>query len=539
MVELVEEDDDIRAADLRDYARTLWRHRKLVALTTLVAVVAALVLSFAQSASYEAQAQLILEPATSQTLLNGSQPAPDPARDVATETAVLESDVIRNAVTKALGHIPSVTISSDSSTSDVITVTTRSSKATVAANDANVYTKTYVAYSREQGLSSLIRTGQQLTASLSLLATRIARLPAGSSDLAAARQQQTLLQQELNQVQLAQNLNQVGGPRVLSAATVPTGPVGPKPVRNIAIAIILGALLGLGLAFLREFLDDKITTREDLERATDGLPVLGQIPRVDAWRAATDRLVTLDATQSEEPAAEAYRTLRTSIQFLGVDEPLKTVQITSAESAEGKTVTAANLAVAFASADRHVAVVGCDLRRPRLHELFDLPNDIGFTSVVLGDIRAFDALQVVPGHPNLAVLAAGPVAPNPSELLGSARAEAAIAALASTADLVLIDSPPVLPVSDALVISGFVDATILVASAGSTTRRSIRRALELLRQLDAPVVGTVLNNAEPDSKLGYSSYPTAKPEVSTNGANGTNGSRPARRQLSVSKRASR
>ena len=221
------------------------------------------------------------------------------------------------------------------------------------------------------------------------------------------------------------------------------------------------------------------------------------------------------------------------------------MQITSAESAEGKTLTAANLAVAFASADRHVAVVGCDLRRPRLHELFGLPNDVGFTSVVLGDVRAFDALQVVSGHPNLAVLAAGPLAPNPSELLGSARAQDAISALADTADLVLIDSPPVLPVSDALVISGFVDATILVASAGSSTRRSIRRALELLRQLDAPVVGTVLNNAEPDSRSGYSSYPSTSSEVPANGTNGTNstngtnGSRAGRRQLSVSKRSAR
>ena len=148
MAEITDEDDDVRAVDVRDYGRTLWRHRKLIALSALVAALVALVLSVVQTPTYEAKAQLILEPATSQTLLGGSQ-TPDPARDVATETAVLESDVIRSAATKALGHVPDISISSDSSTSDVITVVARSSKGSVAANDANVYTKTYVSYSRQ------------------------------------------------------------------------------------------------------------------------------------------------------------------------------------------------------------------------------------------------------------------------------------------------------------------------------------------------------------------------------------------------------
>ena len=302
-------------------------------------------LSLVQTPTYQATAQLILQPAASQDILGGSQQsADDAARKVATETAVLESNVIKDAATKTLGHVPSVSISSAGSTSNVISVVAKGSKAVTAANDANVYAKTYVGYSREQGIATLVRAGQQLQASLDTLAVRMAKLPAGSADLAAAEQQRSLLQQQLNQVQVSENLNQAGGARMLSAATLPKGPVGPKPIRNAAIALILGALLGLGLAFLRDYLDDKIATREDLERATDGLPVLGQIPRVEAWRKATDRLVTLDPTDSEEPATEAYRTLRTSIQFVGVDEELKTIQITSAESAEGKTVTVANLA---------------------------------------------------------------------------------------------------------------------------------------------------------------------------------------------------
>jgi len=528
MAELVEEVDDVRAVDLRDYARTVWRHRKLVAITTIVAVAAAFALSLVETAKYQATAELIIQPTGSQSLLGGSETSDDAARDVATQTAVLQSNVIMDAATKALDHVPAVAISSDSETSDVISVVAQSSSGSGAANDANGYAKTYIAYSRQQGIETLFRAGQQLQDSIASLQSQIPKLPANSSQLTAALQQRSALEQQLNNVDVSENLNDVGGAQMLSAATAPSGPFSPKPIRDGAIALILGILLGLGLAFVREFLDDKITSREDLERATGRLPVLGQIPRVAAWRAATNRLVTLDASEEEETAAEAYRTLRTSIQFLGVDEALKIIQVTSTESAEGKTVTVSNLAVAFASAGRHVALICCDLRRPRLHELFGLPNDVGFTSVVLGEVQAFDALQVVAGHPNLAVLPAGPPAPNPSELLGSSRAREAISAIAATADLVLIDCPPVLPVSDALVVSGIADATILVASAGSTTRRSIRRALELLNQVDAPLVGTVLNNAEPLSNTGYAPYANA----STNGHNSSGRHIPASRRVS-------
>ncbi len=528
MAELVEEDDDVRAADLRAYGRTIWRHRKLVAITTIVTVAAALALSLVETAKYQATAELIIQPTGAQSLLGGTETSDQEARDVATQTALLQSNAIQDAATKALGHVPAVSISGDSANSNVVSIAAQSSSGSGAADDANGYAKTYIAYSRQQGAASLVRAGQQIQDSLDSLQLQIAKLPSGSSQLTTALQQRTLLQQQLNDVQVSENLNQVGGAQMLSAATVAGGPVSPKPIRDGAIALILGVLLGLGLAFVREFLDDKITSREDLERATGRLPVLGQIPRVAAWRAATNRLVTLDASEEEEIAAEAYRTLRTSIQFLGVDDALKIIQVTSTESAEGKTVTVSNLAVAFASAGRHVALICCDLRRPRLHELFGLPNDVGFTSVVLGEVEAFDALQVVAGHPNLAVLPAGPPAPNPSELLGSSRAREAISALAATADLVLIDCPPVLPVSDALVVSGIADATILVASAGSTTRRSIRRALELLRQVDAPLVGTVLNNAEPLSNTGYAPYANAS----------TNGHSPNGRHIPASRRVS-
>jgi polysaccharide biosynthesis transport protein len=527
--------DDFSAPDLRDYGRTLWRHRKMIALAVIVAVGLAAALSLVQSPVYEATADLIIQPSGSLQLgTASSQDAQNAPRDVANETAVLESQPILDAATKKLGHIPKVSISSKDTTSDVVSITARSSNKVRAAGDANVYAKTYVVVRRQQSVDTLDRAAVRIQSSIDGIDAQIATLDRGSAALASAQRQRVLLEQQLDQVKVAAELNEVGGARVLASAKAPTSPISPKPKRNVAIALVLGLLLGIALSFVREFLDDKITTREDLERATGGLPVLGQIPRVDHWRRATNQLVTQDPVAGEEAASEAYRTLRTAIQFLGVDRALRTIQITSPESAEGKTLTVANLAVAFARAGHQVALVCCDLRRPRVHELFGLPNTVGFTSVLLGEMPVMTALQVVDGEPNLAVLSSGPLAPNPSELLGSSRAQKAIITLAEEADLVLIDSPPVLPVTDALIVSGIANATIIVASAGSTTRRSMARALDLLHQVDAPLVGSVLNNAEPLSATGYAPYST-----NGTGANGTNGNGSYTRTRRIPTRPSR
>jgi capsular exopolysaccharide synthesis family protein len=163
---------------------------------------------------------------------------------------------------------------------------------------------------------------------------------------------------------------------------------------------------------------------------------------------------------------------------------------------EGKTTTLANLAVTFARVGQRVIVLCCDLRRPRVHEFFGLSNRVGFTSMLIGDAPASEAIQSVRGDLPLGLVASGPLAPNPAELLASKRAVAVIEELDSQCDLLLIDSPPVLPVTDAQVISGLVDGVLLVGNAGSSTKRDMRRAVELLHQVDAPLIGAVLNNVQ-------------------------------------------
>jgi capsular exopolysaccharide synthesis family protein len=226
------------------------------------------------------------------------------------------------------------------------------------------------------------------------------------------------------------------------------------------------------------------------------------IPVVGSWKSRSEARV-ISRVEPSSPAAEAYRSLRTSINFLGVDRSMRIIQVTSSNASEGKTTTIANLAVALARAGERVVIVNCDLRRPRVHEFFGLSDSVGFTNVFLGEMPISTAVQGVPGEPNLRLLASGKLPPNPSELLSSPRTDQIFLALKNQGAIVLVDCPPVLPVTDAAVLSSRVDGTVLVAAAGSTTSKDLARALELLHQVGAPIVGTVLNGVSAESGYGY------------------------------------
>lgn len=216
----------------------------------------------------------------------------------------------------------------------------------------------------------------------------------------------------------------------------------------------------------------------------------------------TPALITLREPQS--PAAEAYRTLRMNLQFAALDSELRTLLVTSPGPGEGKTTTLANLAVTMAQVDQRVIVVDCDLRKPHIHRLFGLPNDLGLTTMMLEDeALASPPLQetVVEG---LRVLTSGPLPPRPADLLGSKRMHQVIRELCEQADIVLFDAPPVMTVTDAAVLATGVDGVLLVVSAGETKRDHAAGALERLQKINANVVGAVLNNAAPESTLaGY------------------------------------
>jgi capsular exopolysaccharide synthesis family protein len=255
------------------------------------------------------------------------------------------------------------------------------------------------------------------------------------------------------------------------------------------------------VACLGEFLDDTIRTLDDVERFRP-LPVLAHIPTMEGRSTGPTPRVALREGR-DTPAAEAYRALRTAVQLLGVVRPLTVVQFTSSTAGEGKTTTVANLAAVLAGAGRRVVIVDCDMRRPQLHEVFDLPNEVGLTSVLVGEASVSDALQAADGFPGLSVLTSGARAPNPSELLSLKQTSEIIFALQARFDFVLLDSPPVLPVTDAVVLSEWVEAVIVVTAAGVTKRKALRRALQALAQTAAPVRGLVLNRAALEPAYSY------------------------------------
>lgn len=210
------------------------------------------------------------------------------------------------------------------------------------------------------------------------------------------------------------------------------------------------------------------------------------------------RLITI--AQPRSPASEAYRTLRTSIQFLGLDRTIQTVLVTSAGPDEGKSTTLANLAVTFAEAGREVLAVDCDLRRPSLHQLFDLPNDGGLTTAIREERPLIDVLLPT-SVPHLRLLPSGPLPPNPSEILGSQRMDRIIETLRTYADIVLFDAPPLIAVTDAAVLGVKMDGVLLVVSAGKTKRDHALRAKSLLEKVNAKVLGVVLNNVKFDGSM--------------------------------------
>ncbi len=479
------------------YVRIVRRRKWVVLVTVAALITAASLFAFLQTPTYTATAEVLLQPPQNFSLTSAGVTQPLSPSDVQTQVQLLTSAPVKAAVAKDLGAAPPVMVSPVGQT-NVIEVQAGNENPRRAARTANAYANAYAAFRQSQALSSLTTAANQLQIKVNILDGQIkditSRLSAASvrdqASLMAQRDslltQDTSLKTQLSQIQLAVSAND-GGAQLVTPATSPTSPSSPRPARDVLIALVVGLLLGVSLAFLREYLDDSIRTKEDLELATPGTPALGLIPVVADWKDHTAATV-VSLAEPSSAAAEAYRTLRTSIQYVGLDRPVSTLQVTSAAAFEGKSTTLANLAVALANAGQDVVVVCCDLRRPRLHDFFGVKNDVGFTSVLLGEAPLFSALQDVPGTDHLQILPSGPIPSDPSELLSGQRTVEILTVLASEADIVLIDSPPVLPVTDAAVLSTRIDAVLVLAAAGRTKRRDLARATELLRQVDAPVM---------------------------------------------------
>ncbi|MDF1512712.1 MAG: polysaccharide biosynthesis tyrosine autokinase [Anaerolineae bacterium] len=276
---------------------------------------------------------------------------------------------------------------------------------------------------------------------------------------------------------------------IIEPAKTPTTPISP----NVAETVLLSAAIGLGLAVggavLVEFLDDSIKSPEEAEKLNE-VPLLGAIAKIEGDE-YPDKLIT--AIHPLSPITEAYRVLRTNIQFASVDKPVRSLMLTSPGPIEGKSTNLANLGVVFAQTGRKVVIADTDLRRPVQHKIFGLSNAQGFCDLVLDpDLGIMECLQPT-SIENLSLLASGSCPPNPTELLASARAGEVIESLHQNVDMVLFDSPPTLVVADAAVLGSRVDCVLLVNDLGNTRRTMSRRASEELKNARVNLLGFILN----------------------------------------------
>lgn len=283
-------------------------------------------------------------------------------------------------------------------------------------------------------------------------------------------------------------------------------PVSPRPLLSSLLAAFVGLIIAGAVIYIAAFLDRAIRDSDDVEEVV-GLPTLGSVPRMKgkSGRSEIYRLAALLFPRSA--TAEAYRMLRSNLEFASVDRPVRTLLVTSALPWEGKTVTASNLAIAFALDGRRVLLIDADLRKPSVHVLFELPNDRGLTTLLRDDDASPASLESIlhKGEPEgLSILTSGPLPPNPAEVLGSQRMRAILDRLSNGQDLVVIDSPPLQAVTDAAILSSFVSGTLLVIDASLGRRAAVRQSRESLAKANAHVLGAVLNRIPKRSYLGES-----------------------------------
>jgi polysaccharide biosynthesis transport protein len=304
---------------------------------------------------------------------------------------------------------------------------------------------------------------------------------------------------------------------IAQPADLPTEPVSPRPLLNVALGILAGLAVGFGLAFLLDYLDQSVRSDEVL-RERVGLVPLGHISYVPA---KGDRRGELVALAGDSPVVEAYKALRTNLLFSSVDREVKTIVITSAVPNEGKSRTAANLAIVLAQAGHSTLLLDADFRRPSQHRIFGRVRNIGLSNLIVQDTPESAVFVADEQVKNLVVMASGPTPPNPSELLGSAQMNALFARFRKGFDYVVIDTPPVNAVTDASVLAANADAAILVVDTNKATYPAVQHAKQALERVGAKVLGTVMNKMKASggtyyySNYGYdyAVHPNGKPAV--------------------------
>jgi len=320
------------------------------------------------------------------------------------------------------------------------------------------------------------------------------------------------LMEKLQEAQIRESMENADI-RVIDYAITPRKPTSPNHIKNISIGLALGLILGLGLVFILEFADTTLSTVEEVEKLYH-YPVVGVIPLPEGLKGVPDKrdktgvdrsiyTVTLDRPKS--PISESFRSLRTAVLAAAVDKEKYSLMVTSSSLSEGKSNTITNLAIVLAQTGKKIVLVDSDLRRSVLYKAFNQEKTPGLSELLLGEAKLKDCLRPT-DQEGLMLIAAGDQPPNPSELLGSNKMISLVNNLHKKFDFVLFDAPPVLAVTDPLILGGITDGTLFIITAANTDRKAAKRALQILKQTNPHIIGIVFNQVKLDRSLGGYGY---------------------------------
>lgn len=504
------------AVDMREYIAVIRRRKWSIILVALLAVAVAIGLTLRQTPVYSSVARVLVLP---------TAPASSPFFFLAeinmdTEAGLVDSESVASLVKEqlALGDdvdslVENLDVSVEGATeilSIQYTSTDPARAQTLARAFATAYLEFRQAQAQEQITTQVVAVNQQIRKVSDKIASLEATIDATTDPTEAARLRSEVEAQQARLSVLEQDLASLGGGSlvqpggsVVQAPDLPRTPSNENFVTTTAVAVLVGLSLGTGIAFARERLDDSLRGRDDFEVHL-GSPVLAVIPRIRSWRNRNRvRLIT-----SEEPrsaAAEAYKALRTSMLFAASRSNLQVIMVTSPAAGDGKTSTAANLAVSLSQTGRRVIVVSADLRRPRIHRFFGVEDELGLVDVLDGDVP-LEAALVPTEIENLRVLPVGPSPGNPAELLQSDAMRHIVARLRTASDFVIIDSAPILAVADSLALCPSVDGVLFVIDAGHGQRRAVAAARAELARVDGRIIGGVYNNVDSRRSSGKYEY---------------------------------
>ncbi len=495
------------APELRAYLATLWRRKWYILAMLGIVVPIALFYSYRQTPLYDSTAEVLIRPVN----FDPTQPATAGGFiNMLTEERVGSSSAVAKIASDRLGGsiTASIEVSSVEGTESLL-FRAVSPGPTAAQRTAQAFAEAYLHFRREEVLADLDAASQPIQNRIREIDQQLQEVQLQLLEENQTQSDQTFLQiqfnsllsqrgfleERLNDLVLPENIN-VG--EILQDAQFPFGPISPDHRRTTIFAVFVGLSLGIGIAFLRDRLDDRIRGGEVLEQRV-GVPALGVIPRFGS-RFRRTRPMLLSVSAPASGASEAFRALATRLVKSASEQGAKSVMVTSARDGEGKTLTAANLGVALAQAGKRVVLVSADLQRPGLESYFYAQNGTGLTDVLAGKKRAIEALSEVEID-NLRVLPTGPLSPTGGTVLNPESVSNVLYQCEQSADIVLIDSGPLLGTSDSIAVAIAADAILVVVDAKRSDRSALDEARRLLERIGTPVIGSVLTNTD------RSSYP--------------------------------